>query len=140
LLTATKDIYMRRGREDGFTFNEVLVTMALVFFAVMSSSVSSLNFIRRQSFSDNSTVAIHLAHDKMEELQARRPLLDVNLCPGGGDHGLSSKNGVAGIFDRCWRIAPSSLGSNLKQIDVVVSWRDHDTHETAFTTLVFMGE
>lgn len=131
---------MRRGTEDGFTFNEVLVTMGLVFLAVVSSSVGSLNFIRRQSFSDNSTVAIHLAQDKMEELQGRRPLPDINLCPGGGDHNLSSKSGMSGIFNRCWTIAPSLLGSNLKQIDVVVSWRDHETHETALTTLVFMGE
>jgi hypothetical protein len=127
-------------REDGFTFNELLVTMGLVAFVVVSSSVGSLNLIRRQVVSDNSTVAINLAQDKMEELQARRPLSDVNLCPGGGDQGLSAKRGVAGVFERCWRIAPSNLAADLKQIDVMVSWRDHETHETTLTTLVFTGE
>src|SRR5687768_9553152 len=98
---------MRCGRDDGFTFNELLVTMGLMTFVLMSSSVGSLNLIRRQVVSDNSTVAINLAQDKMEELQARRPWSDVNLCPGGGDQGLSAKKGVAGVFDRCWRIAAS---------------------------------
>ena len=131
---------MRCGRDDGFTFNELLVTMGLMAFVVISSSVGSLNLIRRQVVSDNSTVAINLAQDKIEELQARRPLSDINLCPDGGDQGLSAKRGVAGVFDRCWRIAPSSLASDLKQIDVVVSWRDHEAHETTLTTVVFIGE
>ena len=127
-------------RAGGFTFNELLVTMGLVAFVVVSSSVGSLNLIRRQVVSDNSTVAINLAQDKMEELQSRRPLSDSNLCPGSGDRGLSAKKGIAGIFDRCWRIASSNLAADLKQIDVIVSWRDHEAHQTILSTLVFTGE
>jgi hypothetical protein len=126
--------------EDGFTFNELLVTIGLVTFIVVSTAVSSLQLIRRQVVSDNATVAINLAQDKMEELQARRPLADVNLCPDSGDQGLSAKRGVAGIFNRCWSIAPSNLASGLKQIDVTVVWRDHEVHETTLTTLTFVGE
>jgi hypothetical protein len=131
---------MRFRREDGFTFNELLASMSIVVLAVMSYSLASVNLTRRQLISDNSTVAIHLAQDKIEELQARRPLADGDLCPTGGDHALSAKSGVTGVFDRCWKIATSALASDLKQIDVVVSWRDHETHETTLTTLVFIGE
>ena len=131
---------MTCGKQSGFTFNELLMTMGLVGFVAVSSSVGSLNLIRRQIVSDNLTVAINLAQDKIEELQALRPLSDLNLCPGGGDQGLSARKGVAGVFDRCWKIAPSNLAASLKQIEVVVSWRDHEAHETALTTLVFIGE
>jgi hypothetical protein len=131
---------MRHGGDDGFTFNELLVTIGLVTFVVVSTSVTSLHLIRRQVVSDNATVAINLAQDKMEELQAHRPLADVNLCPDGGDRGLSAKRGVAGVFNRCWRIAPSNLAAGLKQIDVTVAWRDHEVHETTLTTLTFVGE
>lgn len=131
---------MLGGNEDGFTFNEVLAAMAIVVVAVMGYSLSSVNLIRQQVVSDNSTVAIHLAQDKIEELQARLTLNDGNLCPSGGDHGLSPKTGVAGIFDRCWRIGTSSLGSALKEIHVTVSWRDHETRELTLSTLVFTGE
>jgi hypothetical protein len=131
---------MRSRREAGFTFNELLAAMGLVAFIVVSISVGSVNLIRRQVISDNSTVAVNLARDKMEELQSRRPLLDVDVCPDGGDRGLSSKGGVAGVFDRCWRVTPSTLQSDLKQIDVIVAWRDHEAHETTLTTLVYSGE
>jgi hypothetical protein len=131
---------MHCRNDDGFTFNEVLVTMGLTALVLMSTAVGSLNLMRRQVAGDNSTVAINLAQDKIEELQARRPLADVDLCPAGGDRGLSAKSGVAGVFDRCWRIAPSGLAADLKQIDVVVSWRDHERRETILTTLVYTGE
>jgi len=131
---------MHRAREAGFTFNELLVAMGLVVVFVMGSSLSSISLFRRQVVGDHSTVAIHLAQDKIEELQARRPLADGDTCPAGGDHGLSATRGVAGIFDRCWRVAASALASDLRQIDVVVSWRDHEAHEVTLSTLIFTGE
>jgi Type II secretory pathway, pseudopilin PulG len=131
---------MRFSREDGFTFNEILVAMNIIVVAVMTYSLGSVQLIRRQVINDNSTVAIHLAHDKIEELQARRPATDVDVCPGGGDHGLSPKGGMAGIFERCWKIVNSPLAADLKQAEVIVSWRDHESHEVRLATLIFVGE
>jgi hypothetical protein len=130
---------VRSGNEAGFTFNELLVTMGLAAFIVMSYSLSTAHLFRQQSVSDHSTVAIHLAHDKMEELQSRRPLLDGDNCPGG-EQGLSATSGAAGIFSRCWRILPSALAPDLKHIDVAVSWQDHGAREVTFSTLVFTGD
>ena len=59
------------GREDGFTFNEILAAMSIMVVAVLGYSLSSVGLIQRQTTSSNSTVAIHLAQDKLEELQAR---------------------------------------------------------------------
>lgn len=126
--------------QAGFTFNEVLAAMAIVLFAVMSYSLATITLTRRQLISDNSTVAINLAQDKLEELQAQRPLAESDLCPAGGDQGLSAKSGVTGIFQRCWKIAGSPLGVDLKQVEVVVSWRDHEPHKVTLTTLVYTGE
>jgi hypothetical protein len=128
------------GGEAGFTFNELLATIGIVAVFVLGYTLSSVNLFRRQVISDNSTVAIHLAQDKIEELQARRPLGDDNSCPTGGERGLSAKAGVAGLFDRCWQVAASPLGSGLKQIDVTVSWRDHEDHRVTLSTLIFTGE
>ena len=131
---------MRYASEEAFTFNEILVAMNIIVVAVMTYSLGTVNLIRRQVINDNSTVAIHLAQDKMEELQARRPLADIDVCPGGGDHGLSPKGGVAGIFERCWKIGNSSFAADLKQVEVVVSWRDHESHEVRLATLAFVGQ
>jgi len=81
-----------------------------------------------------------LAQDKIEELQARRSPADIDVCPTTGDRGISAKTGVAGIFDRCWRIALSPLGANLKQIDVSGSWRDYEAREIQLSTLLFVGD
>jgi Tfp pilus assembly protein PilV len=128
------------GSESGFTFNELLAAMAITVVVVMGYSLASVHLIRRQIASDHSTVAIHLAQDKIEELQARQTLAESDTCPDAGDHGLSPETSVTGAFDRCWRIAPSPLGSALKQIDVTVSWRDHEDHEITLSTLFFTGE
>src|ERR1043166_7969535 len=112
------------GRQSGFSFNELLVAMNLTAVAVLGYSLSSLDVARRETISDHSTVAIHLAQDKIEQLQAQAHPADVDLCPNGGDHAISAKSNVPGIFDRCWSVAPSPLGHHLKQIDVTVTWRD----------------
>ena len=128
-------------RQDaGFTFNEILAAMSIVVLGVMGYSLSSVNVIQRQTVSDRSTVAIHLAQDKLEELQALPSRTDVDLCPSGGDHALSAKTGVPGIYDRCWRIVTSPLGTNLKQVDVKVTWQDYEAREVTLSTLVFIGD
>jgi Tfp pilus assembly protein PilV len=126
--------------QAGFTFNELLVSISIVVLAVMGYSLSSANMIRRQTISSHSTVAIHLAQDKIEELQALRTLSDDDLCPSGGDNGIAANGVTPGLFDRCWRIAPSLHGTNLKQIDVTVSWHDHEFHRITLSTLVFRSE
>lgn len=131
---------MRSGSNAGFTFNELLVAMGITAFAVMSYSLSSVQLFRQQGISDRSTIATLLAQDKLEELQSRRPLLESDNCPSGGEHALSAKTGVAGIFSRCWRIAPSALGPDLKQIDVAVSWQNDGGRNVTLSTLVFVGD
>jgi type II secretory pathway pseudopilin PulG len=125
------------GRQKGFTFNEVLVAMNLIMVAVLGSSLSSVSVIRDQATNDNFTVAIHLAQDKIEELKTQANPTNENRCPESGERGISAIAAPGGIFDRCWRIVDSVLGSNLKQIDVTVSWRDYQPREVKLSTLVF---
>ena len=95
---------------------------------------------QRQTNSSNSTVAFQLAQDKLEELQARVNLAETDLCPGGGEHSLSPKGGVIGIFDRCWRVTPSTFGGGLQQIDVKVAWHDYESREITISTLHYSGD
>ena len=128
------------AQQGGFTFNEVLVAMSVVVLAVMGYALSSGNMVRRQTVSNHSTIAIHLAQDKIEELQAQRTLSDNDICPDGGDHGIGANGAAPGLFNRCWRISASSYGADLKQIDVRVSWEDHEIHRVTLSTLAFRGE
>ena len=131
---------MKVPTPTGFTFNELLVAMNLIMVAVLGYSLSSGDVIRRQTASANQTVAINLAQDKLEELQARKNLTDMDVCPSGGDRAIGAKGSGAGLFDRCWKVSASPLGSQLKRLDVTVSWKDHADHQVSFSTLVFTGD
>jgi prepilin-type N-terminal cleavage/methylation domain-containing protein len=131
---------MSGGRQSGFTFNELLVAMTIVSVAVLGYSLSSGDGIRRQATSGNQTAAINLAQDKLEELQAGKNLTDVDLCPNGGERGISAQGVGPGIFARCWKITASSLGTKLKQIDVMVAWQDHADHHVNLSTLRYTGD
>ena len=124
----------------GVTFSEVLVAINITVIAILASSLSSIGMSQRQTSSSNATVAFQLAQDKLEELQARLSLPDTDLCPDGGEHALSAKGGVIGIFDRCWRVAGSTLGRNLKQVDVTVAWHDYESRTITVSTLRYLGE
>jgi type II secretory pathway pseudopilin PulG len=123
--------------QKGFTFNEVLVAINIIVIAILGYSLSTVGVIRGNLTNDNTTAAINLAQDKMEQLKAQKNLVNDDRCPGSGDHAITATGTLNGIFDRCWRIVDSPLGPHLKQIDVTVSWRDRENREIIVTTLVY---
>lgn len=123
--------------ETGFTFNEVLVAINVIVIAILGYSLSTVGVIRGNLTNDSTTVAINLAQDKMEQLKAQKKLTNDDRCPSSGDHAMTATGTPNGIFDRCWRIVDSPLGPHLKQIDVIVSWRDHESREIVVSTLVY---
>jgi Tfp pilus assembly protein PilV len=123
--------------QKGFTFNEVLVAINVIVIAILGYSLSTVGVIRGNLTNDNTTAAINLAQDKMEQLKAQKNLVNDDRCPGSGDHAITATGTLNGIFDRCWRIVDSPLGPHLKQIDVTVSWRDRENREIIVTTLVY---
>ena len=125
---------------QGFTFNELLVAMNVMVIGILGLSMAMVTVIRGNKGNDNFAIAVNLAHDKIEQLKASNNLIVENRCPAGGDSGLNSSGAGGGIFDRCWRIIPSALGTQLKQVDVTVSWHEPETHEVRLSTLIFNDE
>jgi prepilin-type N-terminal cleavage/methylation domain-containing protein len=123
--------------EQGFTFNEILVAMAITGIGVLGYTATSVVVIRGNRVSANYTTAVNLAQDKLEQLKGRVDLVDENRCPAAGESGINARGVPGGIFNRCWSIADSTLGGSLKQIEVVVNWRDAKPHSVALMTLVY---
>jgi Tfp pilus assembly protein PilV len=121
----------------GFTFNEVLVAINVIVFAILGYSLNTVGVIRGNLTNDSTTVAVNLAQDKMEQLKAQKKLANDDRCPSSGDHAITANGTPNGIFDRCWRIVDSPLGPHLKQIDVVVSWRDRENREIVLSSLFY---
>ena len=124
----------------GFTFNELLVAMNVMVIGILGLSMAMVAVIQGNKGNDNFAVALNLAHDKIEQLKSLNNVTTENRCPGGGENKINGLGTGGGIFDRCWRIVPSALGTQLKQVDVIVSWRDSETHEVSLSTLIFTDE
>ena len=125
--------------EGGFTFNEVLLAMNVIVIGVLGYSAGTGNLIRWNSASRDYTVAVNLAQDKLEQIKAQKTWTNVNNCPTGGDLDIAANGESGGQFNRCWVIADSPLGSELKEITVTVSWRGRESREVTLTTLVYSG-
>jgi hypothetical protein len=113
------------------------VAINVIVIAILGYSLSTVGVIRGNLTNDNITIAINLAQDKMEQLKAQKQLVNDDRCPSAGDHAITATGTPNGIFDRCWRIFDSPLGPQLKQIDVMISWRDHESREIVVSTLVY---
>jgi Tfp pilus assembly protein PilV len=65
----------------GFTFNEVLVAINVIVIAILGYSLSTVGVIRGNLTNDNTTAAINMAQDKMEQLKAQKNLVNDDRCP-----------------------------------------------------------
>jgi prepilin-type N-terminal cleavage/methylation domain-containing protein len=127
-------------RTGGFTLIEIIVAIALIAIGIMGFSLNTIGIIQGNFVSGNYTIATSLAQDKMEELLGQTSFTDVDNCTNPPDQDITATGETGGIYDRCWEIAdPSpSLGANVKQIDVTVSWQDFLSRTVTISTLVFM--
>ena len=124
-------------RQQGFTFNEILVAMVITGIGVLGFAATTVSVIRGNHASSNYTAAVNLAQDRMEQLRGRAGISNENRCPAAGENGLNLAGGAGGIYSRCWRISDSPLGMNLKQIEVTVAWRDPKPRSVTLATLVY---
>jgi prepilin-type N-terminal cleavage/methylation domain-containing protein len=122
---------------QGFTFNEILVAMAITSIGVLGYAANTASVIRGNLATANYTVAVNLAQDKMEQLRGRASLNNENRCPAAGENGLNAAGTAGGIFNRCWQISDSPFGMNLKHIQVTVAWRDAEPRSVTLGTLVY---
>ena len=125
--------------ESGFTFNEVLLAMNVIVIGILGYSAGTGNLIRWNSASRDYTVAVNLAQDKLEQIKAQKNWIDVNNCPTAGDRGITATGETGGVYNRCWMISNSSLGAELKQITVTVSWPGRESREVTLSTLIYSG-
>jgi Tfp pilus assembly protein PilV len=124
-------------RQQGYTFNEILVALAITGIAVLGYSATTISVIRGNDMSEDYTVAVNLAQDKIEQLTAHASLGNEDRCPAAGETAINPRGGAGGIFNRCWKITDATIAPNLKQIEVTVSWGDSEPRSVSLTTLKY---
>jgi prepilin-type N-terminal cleavage/methylation domain-containing protein len=125
------------GAGNGFTYTEVLISLAVISIGVLGFSLNTISVTRANLNSASQTAAANLAEDKLEQLSAQRVHNNVDRCPDSGDRAISASGAAGGIFDRCWTIKDSDVAAGLKEISVIVRWRDSETRSVSLSTLVF---
>lgn len=120
-------------RQEGFTLNEILVSIALIAIGVIGFSVNTIGVIQGNYISSNVTVATSLAQEKMEEVKAQTSFTNGTVT--------DTVTGASGIpFTRTRTISDVSGESNLKDIEVKVSWTDYlINRNVTVKTLIYIG-
>ena len=131
-------------RQEGFTLNEILISIALIAIGVIGFSVNTMGVIQGNYISGNVTVATTLAQDMMEQLKAQTlptcPTATTANCFDGPLNSQGTTASPGNIYNRSWVVTDrADLGTSLKQIDVTVSWRDYLSRSITFSTLVYTG-
>lgn len=133
------------NRQEGFTLNEILISIALIAIGVIGFSVNTIGVIQGNYTSGNFTIATNLAQDKLEELKAVGSYTDVTNSPDANNP-VTETGASGGRFTRTRTISTSSLndatvgaiGSKLKEVSVTVSWSEYGiTRQVVVSTLVF---
>ncbi len=125
------------GREEGFTLNEVLASIALISISILGFSLNTMSVIRGNYISKNVTTATFLAQDKLEQLKSLATLSDLDNCADPPEKDVTATGSEGGIYGRCWTIKDSPLGTGLREITVTVRWTDYLSRKVTLSTLVF---
>jgi len=145
---AQAEIYCRSwfNRQEGFTLNEILISIALIAIGVIGFSVNTIGVIQGNYTSGNFTIATSLAQDKLEALKVASSFTAVTDSPDSNNP-ITETGASGGRFTRTWTIATSSFddtttvaaaGSTLWEISATVSWTEYGiSREVVVRTLVF---
>ena len=135
-LIAKKFLLTAKSGARGFTLIEVLVAAAIFAIALLGLAIGATTIIRNNQVSYFTTIATHLAQDKLEELKAKT-VASLPSCPTYTTTGCSdSPSGGSLTFTRQWEILVNTPVSGVNQIDIQVTWSDYSSHTVTVSSAV----
>jgi len=115
---------MKRQKQRGFTMVELLISLFVLSFVLLSITSLVFSVMRSTSKSKEASVATTLMQDKLESLKNA----GLSSLTSGSD---SIRLGNIDYL-RQWAISPSG---NIRTIMVMVNWNNPGTHNVSVTTL-----
>src|SRR2546428_6290422 len=106
------------SNDIGFTLIEILIAIVIISIASLGVASLSVSIIRENSTDKNTTTAISLAQDKMEEIK-KLGYLNVSTSNGNENYG-SIPNYPS--YKRIMSIANDTPATKMKTVTVTVFW------------------
>ncbi len=132
----------KRNREQGFTLIEVLVAVVILTVGLLAVGTMQISAIRGNFMSGNTSTALSLASEKMEDL-LNKDYSHADLADSvtGNNSSLSSTTsvdnqeniseeggvGAGGFYRRIWNIA-NETSPTRKSVMVIVTWQNNRHH------------
>ncbi len=132
----------KRNREQGFTLIEVLVAVVILTVGLLAVGTMQISAIRGNFMSGNTSTALSLASEKMEDLLNKdNSHADLADSVTGNNSSLSSTTsvdnqeniseeggvGAGGFYRRIWNIA-NETSPTRKSVMVIVTWQNNRHH------------
>ena len=110
---------------DGFSLLEVMVALAILAIGVIGATSGQLMAMKLSNTSRHAVLAMQLADEQMETLQAM-PASDVKTLGSANDLDNpldpDPNDGVPMVFTRSWIVTPDSPQPGLIALEVRVVW------------------
>lgn len=115
----------RQGDQRGFTLLEFLVAVIILSIGLLGMGTLTGSMISFNRIAFNSTKAVTLAQDKMEELK------------GTSYASLAGGNDSESIFTRTWTAAADTPDNDMTTLTVTVTWTSEgDNKEVELKSIV----
>jgi len=125
------------GRQDGWTIIEVLVAVVILCVGLLAVGTMQISAIRGNFMGGNTSIALTLASEKMEDLLNKDYVTDADLADGAHTEEVSDSGVVAAgsFYTRTWNIADTaSPWPAMKEMTVIVSW-ENNRHRVTISSM-----
>jgi len=135
--------------QSGFTLLEVLIAISILTVGLLGVAQMQIMGITGNYFSGNTTAALTLAEEKMEDLLGKSYTdADLNDDEPGNNANLTSITTIdheelnidetgqvgGGIYHRIWNVADDTPILGTKTVAVIVTW-DNDSHRVTLSCI-----
>jgi len=134
----------RKSKDEAFTLIEVLIAIVILMVGLLAVGTMQISAIRGNFMSGNTSIALSLASEKMEDLLSKDfNHTDLSDSAPGNNNTLSSITSVdhydelseegvvstGGFYRRIWNIA-NETSPTRKSVVVIVTW-DNNKHRVS---------
>jgi len=135
--------------QSGFTLLEVLIAISILTVGLLGVAQMQIMGIRGNYFSGNTTTALTLAEEKMEDLLGKSYSHDdLKDDEPGNNANLTSITTIdheelnidetgqtgGGIYHRIWNVADNTPITDTKTVTLIVTW-DNDSHRVTLSCI-----